>query len=213
MPRQDLLINLEDALSLGIESSNAEIVRRARVGAMQVLTHAALTRSGEDLRRLEADLGDAHVNLVLKHGWKPEADLKAEAWMLAAVSSLAGMVAALLPKKVALTEDQGTKRALILIALLESNEDAMSNSDLAARVDARPETVKRALDSARQDGLVESWRQGRLSMNSLTPAGVEYAHVLKNARADDAAFGDCGVAFGQQSRKPGPQNYMKLAAA
>ncbi|MBK8543227.1 MAG: hypothetical protein IPL62_06445 [Caulobacteraceae bacterium] len=182
MPRQDLLINLEDALRLGVESSSAELVRRARMGAMRLIAHSVLSRSGDDLRRLETDLGDAHTNLVLKHDWKPEADLKAEAWMLAAASALAGMVAAMLPRKIVLDADLGTRRGEVLMALKKTNQEALSNTDLAEKVGARPETITRVLDSARQDGLVESWRRSRNSMNRLTDAGRVHAAALVEAQ-------------------------------
>jgi predicted ArsR family transcriptional regulator len=78
----------------------------------------------------------------------------------------------------ALNAKQGTVKENILMALRQDNGGRLKTKEIASRVNARPETVARALDVLRSENLVDSWQMGQFMANQLSDTGRAAADKL-----------------------------------
>lgn len=188
MSRQQVLSNLREMIRRGAVNSSMPVLAETRLAILRILPAVIMSRSRDDLPTLERDLGEAHRMLAIRHKLGSTPDLKSEAWMLHFASRIAGAAAAFSPPAIANGADE-TKKSKILIALLESNDDCMTGSDLVGRVSATKETVSRCLKELRQNGFVESWKRGRARVNRLTDEGRQEAQRLRSLESGSEADG------------------------
>jgi DNA-binding transcriptional regulator YhcF (GntR family) len=183
MSREASLKEFVARLRRGVDKSECNDIAKARERLMELVLLAYLERDIGPVKKISEELNRARSLLQLLHDVdsepKGEASIAATVWALDAEVRMTELALRLSPRApTALNAKQGTVKENILMALRQDNGGRLKTKEIASRVNARPETVARALDVLRSENLVDSWQMGQFMANQLSDTGRAAADKL-----------------------------------
>jgi hypothetical protein len=176
---EQLIQELTGDIEKSVHSGDWNSVGADLSALCMALVGALVERRDPDIR-IAYDRVEKLYSVLAAHFWPLKSRMDAET-TTAELQAYTRLLAIALEHRVApdqrTTAYEGTNRKILCTLLKELN--GLSGRDLAAKVQVAPETIARKLPELRAAQLIESWKAGKATINTLTQAGQDLAKALQ----------------------------------